>query len=81
MSDLGSDVASTAIRLGLDASDVGIFVKSLTSHDHSTLSQLPNVTPSMIFAAEETMLATYSSAFRAVWITACCFAAVAALRK
>ncbi|KAL1845191.1 hypothetical protein VTK73DRAFT_940 [Phialemonium thermophilum] len=77
MNRLGDNVASAVLPMGLDPQDLGAFIGALTAQDDGALFRIPHVTGPMVGAAGQALLDTYASAFRDVWITASCLAAVA----
>ncbi|KAK3360441.1 major facilitator superfamily domain-containing protein [Lasiosphaeria hispida] len=79
MSHVGDNIAAAVVPLGLPLSSLGPFIGALTAHDNESLFQIPGVTPQIVGAGADALLATFSTGFKHVWITAACFVAFAAI--
>ena len=69
-------VAAAAIEAGLPAASIPSFVADLAHQQTEALAKIPGITPTIIAAGVAALEQTYLESFRAVWITAACFAAV-----
>lgn len=82
MSDnLVPKIQAAVTPLGLPKSSLTAFVAALSSKDQKALAAVPGVTPQIIQAGVDGMMAAYSVSFRNVYITGGCFSFVALIRE
>ena len=81
MNHLGQNIGNAVVPLGLPTSVLPRFLEAFISHSEQDLSNIPGVTPEILKTATSSLLNTYLSAFKHIWIVASCFVAVAAVSE
>ncbi|KAH8651129.1 major facilitator superfamily domain-containing protein [Xylariales sp. PMI_506] len=71
-----SNIADVVVPMGLPSDFIQQFTNALTTKNETALHSIPNINPAIIEAGTGSILDTYVTAFRTVWIAGGCFTAL-----